>query len=45
MPASAPMGRRFFTGERTLDASAVADYLAPLDRWLTDRNKGEKCGW
>jgi hypothetical protein len=33
------MGRRFFTGERTLDASAVADYLAPLDRWLTDRNK------
>jgi hypothetical protein len=24
------------------DASAVADYFAPLDRWLTDRNKGEK---
>jgi peptidyl-dipeptidase A len=34
-----------FTGERTLDASAVADYFAPLDRWLTDRNTGEKCGW
>ena len=34
-----------FTGERTLDASAVADYFAPLDRWLTERNKGEKCGW
>jgi peptidyl-dipeptidase A len=34
-----------FTGERTLDASAVADYFAPLDRWLTDQNKGEKCGW
>jgi peptidyl-dipeptidase A len=34
-----------FTGERALDASAVADYFAPLDRWLTERNKGEKCGW
>jgi peptidyl-dipeptidase A len=34
-----------FTGERGLDASAIADYFAPLDRWLTERNKGEKCGW
>jgi peptidyl-dipeptidase A len=34
-----------FTGERMLDASAVADYFAPLDRWLTEQNKGEKCGW
>ena len=34
-----------FTGERALDASAVADYFAPLDRWLTEQNKGEKCGW
>jgi peptidyl-dipeptidase A len=34
-----------FTGERALDASAVTDYFAPLDRWLTERNKGEKCGW
>ncbi len=34
-----------FTGERALDASAVTDYFAPLDRWLTERNKDEKCGW
>jgi peptidyl-dipeptidase A len=34
-----------FTGERALDASAIADYFASLDRWLTERNKGEKCGW
>jgi peptidyl-dipeptidase A len=34
-----------FTGERDLDASAITDYFAPLDRWLTEQNKGEKCGW
>ena len=34
-----------FTGERDLDASALTDYFAPLDRWLTEQNKGEKCGW
>jgi peptidyl-dipeptidase A len=34
-----------FTGERGLDASAIVDYFAPLDRWLTQQNKGETCGW
>ena len=34
-----------FTGEREIDAGAIADYFAPLDRWLTEQNKGEKCGW
>jgi peptidyl-dipeptidase A len=34
-----------FTGERDLDASAITDYFAPLDRWLTEQNKGETCGW
>jgi peptidyl-dipeptidase A len=34
-----------FTGERDLDASALTDYFAPLDRWLTEQNKGEMCGW
>jgi peptidyl-dipeptidase A len=34
-----------FTGERDLDAGAIADYFAPLDRWLTEQNKGETCGW
>jgi len=34
-----------FTGERDLDASAIADYFAPLDRWLAEQNKGERCGW
>jgi peptidyl-dipeptidase A len=34
-----------FTGERDLDAGAIIDYFAPLDRWLTEQNKGERCGW
>jgi len=34
-----------FTGERTTDATAVAEYFRPLDAWLTKQNKGERCGW
>jgi peptidyl-dipeptidase A len=34
-----------FTGEKTADASAVADYFQPLNAWLTVQNKGENCGW
>ncbi len=34
-----------FTGERMGDASAIADYFAPLDAWLTEQNKGKDCGW
>ena len=34
-----------FTGENDIDASAIEDYFAPLNTWLTDRNKGQACGW
>jgi peptidyl-dipeptidase A len=34
-----------FTGEREADASAMAEYFAPLNAWLTEQNKGETCGW
>ena len=34
-----------FTGEREMDASAILEYFAPLDHWLTEQNKGETCGW
>jgi peptidyl-dipeptidase A len=34
-----------FTGERELDVSAMIEYFAPLDRWLTEKNRGEACGW
>ncbi len=34
-----------FTGEHDIDATAIADYFAPLDRWLKVQNKGQQCGW
>ena len=34
-----------FTGETDIDASAIRDYFAPLDAWLTEQNRGRSCGW
>ena len=34
-----------FTGERDIDAGAVAEYFAPLNTWLQAQNKGRACGW
>jgi peptidyl-dipeptidase A len=33
------------TGQRQMDASAIADYFAPLKTWLDEQNKGRKTGW
>jgi peptidyl-dipeptidase A len=33
------------TGERQLDATAIADYFAPLKTWLDEQNKGSRAGW
>jgi peptidyl-dipeptidase A len=33
------------TGQRQMDASAVAEYYQPLKRWLEEQNRGQKCGW
>ncbi len=40
-----PEAMAAFTGESQGDASAVADYFKPLDAWLTQKNRKEKCGW
>jgi peptidyl-dipeptidase A len=40
-----PEAMQAFTGETTNDASAVADYFAPLNDWLTEQNRGRQCGW
>lgn len=40
-----PEAMRAFTGETGNDASAVADYFAPLNAWLTQQNRGKDCGW
>jgi peptidyl-dipeptidase A len=34
-----------FTGSREIDASAIAEYFAPLQVWLKEQNKGRPCGW
>jgi peptidyl-dipeptidase A len=33
------------TGSRQTDASAIADYFAPLKAWLDEQNKGDRSGW
>jgi peptidyl-dipeptidase A len=33
------------TGTREMDASAILDYFAPLQGWLKEQNRGQKCGW
>ena len=33
------------TGQRQMDATAMADYFAPLKAWLDTQNAGKKSGW
>ncbi|HEX4824363.1 MAG TPA: M2 family metallopeptidase [Candidatus Polarisedimenticolaceae bacterium] len=33
------------SGERSMDASALLEYFAPLKAWLDEQNKGQVCGW
>jgi len=33
------------TGSRQMDATAILDYFAPLDKWLDEQLKGAKTGW
>lgn len=40
-----PEAMQAFTGESGNDASAIADYFAPLNAWLTEQNRGKPCGW
>ena len=40
-----PEALKTFTGETRTDASAITEYFAPLNVWLTTQNKGQKCGW
>ena len=40
-----PEALEIVTGQRQLDASAMADYFAPLKAWLDEQNKGRPVGW
>jgi peptidyl-dipeptidase A len=33
------------TGQRQMDASAIRDYFAPLQKWLDEQNQGKPVGW
>jgi peptidyl-dipeptidase A len=33
------------TGQRQMDARAILDYFAPLQKWLDQQNKGKPVGW
>ena len=47
MGASKPWQEALFalTGEKKMDASAILEYFAPLQKWLEEQNKGQDCGW
>jgi peptidyl-dipeptidase A len=40
-----PEALEALTGSRQMDASAILDYFAPLDKWLDEQLKGQKAGW
>jgi peptidyl-dipeptidase A len=40
-----PEALEALTGSRQMDASAIADYFAPLKTWLDEQNKGDRLGW
>ncbi len=33
------------TGQRQMDASAILEYFAPLQKWLDEQNAGQPTGW
>ncbi|HKF44365.1 MAG TPA: M2 family metallopeptidase [Thermoanaerobaculia bacterium] len=33
------------TGQRQMDATAIRDYFAPLQKWRDEQNKGKPLGW
>lgn len=40
-----PDALRALTGQREMDASAILDYFAPLQKWLDEQNAGKPVGW
>lgn len=40
-----PEALEAMTGEKDIDATAILDYFAPLQKWLDEQNKGHKAGW
>jgi len=40
-----PDALEVLTGQRQMDATAIRDYFAPLQKWLDEQNKGKPVGW
>lgn len=40
-----PEALEAMTGSSKMDATAILDYFAPLQKWLDEQNKGVKAGW
>ncbi|HEY6929106.1 MAG TPA: M2 family metallopeptidase [Thermoanaerobaculia bacterium] len=40
-----PEALAVLTGQKQMDATAVRDYFAPLQKWLDEQNKGKPVGW
>jgi peptidyl-dipeptidase A len=40
-----PEALKVLTGSRDMDASAILDYFAPLQKWLDEQNAGKPVGW
>ncbi|MEO8027609.1 MAG: M2 family metallopeptidase [Bryobacteraceae bacterium] len=47
MGASKPWQEALYTltGQKQMDATAIRDYFAPLQKWLDEQNKGKPVGW
>ena len=40
-----PQALNAITGSPQMDATAIRDYFAPLQKWLDEQNKGKPVGW
>ena len=40
-----PQALEQLTGQQRMDATAILDYFAPLQKWLDQQNRGEQLGW
>ncbi len=40
-----PDALEVITGQRQMDATALRDYFAPLQKWLDEQNRGKPVGW
>jgi peptidyl-dipeptidase A len=40
-----PEALEALTGQRQMDATAIRDYFAPLEKWLEEQNQGKPVGW